>query len=71
VALLASLVLTTNAFSAETKKSGPHHKHHSGSAAHTQQQHAAKTQHVRPTHPSTAHNKSGKANAHKPARQHV
>jgi hypothetical protein len=67
VALIASVLLTTNAFSANAKKSSQHHKRHSGNAAHSQQQHASKAQHVQSTHHSAANKHSGKAHAHKRA----
>ena len=67
MALIASVLLTTNAFSADAKKS-THAKHHAKGAAHSQH-HAQHVQHVAPTHPSGNH-KKGQA-AHKPAHQQV
>jgi len=64
VALIASVLLTTNAFAADTKKGHP--KHHANGATQSQQQHAQHAQHVAPTHPSAAQNKK-KGHAHKPA----
>jgi outer membrane biogenesis lipoprotein LolB len=72
VALIASVLLTTNAFSADAKKS----KHHAKGAQQSQQQHAQHAQHVAPTHPSknanhsATHNKK-KGHAHKPAHVQV
>ena len=67
LALIASALFATGAFAANGKKS-THPKHHAKGTQHVQPlHHGSGTTHRQPAHHSTAHNKSGKAHAHKRA----